>query len=66
MTKVFTPLGSVALFYDKTSKKQGVHTKPVSIGSRDAEDVNLDDICPMGAGEGGRHVDAAALAWLQP
>ena len=66
MTKVFTPLGSVALFYDKTSKKEEMHTKPDSIGSHDAEDVNLDDIWPMGAGEGGRHVDGAALACLQP
>ena len=66
MTKVFTPLSSVALFYDKTSKKEEIHTEPVSIGSQDADDVNLDDICPIGAGEGGHHVDAAALAWLQP
>ena len=63
-TKVFTPLGSVALFYIKTSKKHKARIKTDTMGPWDAGDVNLDDICPMGAEEGGRHMDATAWEWL--
>ena len=53
MTKVFTPLASIVLFAEKIAEKEELRTETARIGSWDAVGVNLEDICPMGEGEGG-------------